>query len=106
MADVFFVKSERWEDESEWRVLQPLENGEKLEREQKIVLDDYEQPIYLFPLPPSCVTGIIFGSRMSKANKSEICRMLSPDHYSHVKRYQAVLNDKKFELNIVPEGEI
>lgn len=106
MHDVLFVKSERWNDEREWRLLQPLKNGRRLEEEGEVVLDDYEQPIYLFPFPLTCVAGIIFGSRMSKANKSEICHILSTDHYSHVKRYQAVLDDKKFELNIVPEGEI
>ena len=106
MDNVLFVKSERWKDEREWRLLQPLENGRRLEKEGEVVLDDYEQPIYLFPLPSSCITGIIIGSRMSKSNQSEMCRILSIDDYSHVKRYQAVLDDKKFELNIVPEGEI
>src|ERR1051325_3426275 len=106
MDDVLFVKSERWKDEREWRLLQPLESGRRLEKEGEVILDDYEQPIYLFSLPPSCITGIIFGSRMSNANKSEMCRILSIADYSHVKRYQAVLDDKKFELNIVAEGEI
>jgi hypothetical protein len=106
MDSVLFVKSERWKDEREWRLLQPLKNGRRLEKEGEFILDDYEQPIYLFPLPPSCVTGIIFGSRISQADKREMLRVLFTDRYSHVKRYQAVLDEKKFELNIVPEGEI
>jgi len=105
MADVFFVKSERWKDESEWRMLQPLEHRSRLKEEEDIVLDNHGQPIYLFPIPSSCITGIIFGSRMSKTDSSEIRRILSADYYSHVKRYQSVLDDKKFELKIVPEGD-
>src|SRR5205085_1681657 len=69
MDDVLFVKSERWKDEREWRLLQPLENGRRLEKNGEAVLDDQGQPIYLFLLPPTCITGIIFGSRVSNVIK-------------------------------------
>lgn len=105
-GDIFLVKSERWKDEMEWRMLQPLKSGSRLEKSGETVLDDDGQPIYLFTLPPACIKGIIFGSRMPQDDRREFSSVLSTDHYSHVKRYQAILNVKKFELNIVPEDEI
>jgi hypothetical protein len=99
------LKSEKWKDEEEWRMLQLLENGKRLEKDGKAILDDEGQPIYLFPLPPSCITGVIFGSRMSQENRGKIMHVLSTDDYSHVKPYQAVLDDRKFKLNIVPNSE-
>ena len=104
-SDIFLLKSERWKDEAEWRVLQSLENGKRLEKEGIAILDDEGQPIYLFSFPPSCITGIIFGSRMSPQNKSKIRHVLSTDDYSHVQRYRAGLDDRKFEFNIVPDRE-
>lgn len=103
--DIFLLKSEKWKDEEEWRMLQPLENGKRLEKDGIAILDDEGQPIYLFPLPPSCITGVIFGSRMSQDNRGKIMHVLSTEHYSHVKTYQAVLDDRKFRLNIVPDSE-
>jgi len=104
-SDIFLLKSEKWKDEEEWRMLQPLEKGQRLEKDGAAILDDEGQPIYLFSLPPSCITGIIFGSRMSQENKSKIMHVLSTDDYSHVKKYQADLDDRKFKLNILPDGE-
>ena len=102
-SDIFLLKSEKWKDEEEWRMLQPLENGKRLEKDGVVILDDEGQHIYLFTLPPSCITGVIFGSRMSQETRSKIMHVLSTDDYSHVKSYQAVLDDRKFKLNIVPD---
>lgn len=104
-SDIFLLKSEKWKDEEEWRMLQSLENGKRLEKDGSAILDDEGQPIYLFSFPPSCITGVIFGTRMFEQNKSRITHVLSTDDYSHVKRYQAVLDDRKFKLNIVPDSE-
>ena len=41
------------------------------------ILDNEGQPIYLFTLPPSCITGVIFGTRVSQENKSKIVDVLS-----------------------------
>ena len=105
--DIFLLKSKNWIYEEEWRMLQRLESGKRLEKDGIAILDDEGQPIYLFALPPSCITGVIFGSRVSLENKSEIMHVLSTDQYSHVKAYQAsILDDRKFRLNIVPHNEI
>jgi hypothetical protein len=95
------LKSEKWKDEEEWRMLQPLENGKRLDKDGIAILDDEGQPIYLFTLPPSCITAVIFGSRVSQENRGKIMHVLSTEHYSHVKTYQAVLDDRKFKLSIV-----
>jgi Protein of unknown function (DUF2971) len=105
-SDIFLLKSEKWKDEEEWRMLQSLENGRRLEQEGEAILDDEGQLIYLFSFPSSCITGIIFGSRMSHQNKSKLLHVLSIEDYSHVKKYQAILDDRKFKLNIVPCSEI
>jgi hypothetical protein len=104
-SDIFLLKSEKWKDEEEWRMLQSLENGTRLEKDGAAILDDEGQPIYLFSFPPSCITGIIFGSRMSQQNKSKIAHVLSTEDYSHVQKYQAILDDRKFKLHILPERE-
>jgi len=104
-SDIFLLKSEKWKDEEEWRMLQLLENGNRLDKDGIAILDDEGQPIYLFILPPSSISGVIFGSRMSHENRGKIMHVLSTDPYSHVKTYQAVLDDRKFRLNIVPDSE-
>src|SRR6185503_5800264 len=82
-SDIFLLKSEKWKDEEEWRMLQLLENGKRLEKDGIAILDDEGQPIYLFSVPSSCITGVIFGSRMSQKNRSKIMHVLSTVHYSH-----------------------
>jgi Protein of unknown function (DUF2971) len=104
--DIFLVKSEKWRDESEWRMMQSLENGQTLERDGQPSLDDEGEPIYLFSLPPSCITGIIFGTRMSQPNRHRIMHVLSTEDYWHVKRHEALLDDRRFKLNIVKANPI
>jgi hypothetical protein len=103
--DIFLSKSAEWKNEQEWRVLQFLENGMRLEDSGEAILDDEGQPIYLFSFPPSCITGIIFGTRMSDLNRNALYSILSKDEYSHVKTYQTVLDDREFRLHILPEEE-
>jgi hypothetical protein len=42
------LKSEKWKDEEEWRVLQSLENGKRLEKDGIAILDDERQPYLPF----------------------------------------------------------
>jgi hypothetical protein len=105
-SDIFLLKSQKWKDEEEWRMLKSLEDGTRLEKDGAAILDDEGQPIYVFAFPPSCITGIVFGSRISHQNKSKITHVVSTDGYSHVKRYQAVLDERKFKLNIVNVSQV
>jgi hypothetical protein len=85
-SDIFLLKSEKWRYEEEWRMLQRLENGKRLEKDGKAILDDEGQPIYLFPVPPSCIIGVIFGSRVSQKNRGKIMHVLSTDLTHTLKR--------------------
>jgi hypothetical protein len=91
--DMLLVKSKDWEYEQEWRILRLLCDADKDEGD-----------IHLFSFPPSCIKGIIFGCRMPNPMKKEISNFLVNDNrYSHVKRYIAVLDERQFRLNIVPD---
>src|SRR5207248_7596010 len=107
IEDWLFLKSKDWDYELEWRMIKFLEADDKLMNEDgQPILDVDRQEIYLFPFPPSCVTGVIFGSRMSKEKEPEILNILSENRYSHVKKYRAILDDREFKLNIVSVSEI
>jgi hypothetical protein len=56
--------------------------------------------IHLFQVPQACLVGLIFGCRMTDEKKSEIRSKLSSSSLSHVKVYEAVLDEKQFKLNI------
>lgn len=99
LAEIFFLKSKDWAYEKEWRMLRPL----PVEDTNKVFRDADGQPVYLFSFPPECVTGVIFGSRMSDSVKEDFLNFLSSDkRYSDAKLYQAVLDEKEFKLNIEP----
>jgi hypothetical protein len=98
-AEIFFFKSDDWAYEKEWRMLKPL----PVEDANKVYRDADGQPVYLFSFPPECVTGVIFGSRMPCDVRNRFLEFLSTDtRYSDVKPYQAILDEKKFRLNIEP----
>jgi hypothetical protein len=98
-AEIFFLKSDDWAYEKEWRMLKPL----PVEDADKVNRDADGQPVYLFSFPPECVTGVIFGSRMPDDVRNNFLEFLSTDRrYSYAKPYQAILDEKKFRLNIEP----
>lgn len=95
-VDMLLTKSKDWEYEQEWRVLRFLYQPNK-------TIPHSEGDIHLFAFPPACVKGVIFGCRMPVALKKEMTEFLASDgRYSHVRRYQAVQNERRFELDIVP----
>jgi hypothetical protein len=103
--EIFLTKSKKWKYEQEWRMLASFENEEDkcLKIDGKPVLDGDGLPIFLCPLPHDCITGVIFGSRMTEENKLKIANILSDDaRYSHVKIYQSVLDERAFKLHTVP----
>ena len=92
--NIFWNKSYHWEYEQEWRMIYTLEGFEK-----KLVTDNDE--IYLFSLPLDCVKGIILGCKMLEENKRNVINLLkSDDKYSHIKLYQAEIDEKEYKLNI------
>jgi Protein of unknown function (DUF2971) len=92
---IFLTKSEDWRYEDEWRMMRPLANAS----ETKVVGD---RSVHLFSFPPACVTEVILGYRMAPQFKKEIFEYLSSDEqYSHVEKYEALLDEREFKLNIV-----
>lgn len=95
-VDMLSTKSKDWEYEQEWRVLRFLHQPNK-------TIPHPEGDIHLFWFPPACVKGVIFGCRMPVSLKKEMTEFLAGDgRYSHVRRYQAVQNERRFELDIMP----
>lgn len=95
-ADIFLTKSKEWEYEQEWRIMRPLQDA-------SVVRGDRGDAIHLFYLPPHCVTGIIFGCRMLVNLRKDISEYVNRERqYSHLKKYDAVLDEREFKLNLVP----
>ena len=95
-TDIFLTKSKEWEYEQEWRIMRPL-------RDATETINVNGEAIHLFSFPPDCVTGIIFGCRTQPRLRQEISEYLSGEkEYAHLDKYEAILDEKEFKLNIVP----
>lgn len=102
--EFFLIKSKQWEYEQEWRMIASLEDAKDLNltKQGKQLIDADGLPVFLCPIPPACITGIVFGSRMTEENKTKVSDLLSNDsRYSQVKKYQSVLDEKTFKLHTI-----
>ena len=91
---LYFVKSYDWGYEQEYRLVKLLSDRNKIFTTSEGVV------CHLFKLPPECVTGIIFGLRMSQANRNIITAFLKNDsRYKHVVVYESKQGEQTFELN-------
>jgi hypothetical protein len=94
-ADILLTKSKEWRYEEEWRMLRPLQDATETRLSPIGIL-------HLFSFPPTCITEVILGYRMSTQFRSEILEFLRTERdYDHVKILLAELDDKEFRLNIV-----
>ncbi len=83
-----------WEYEQEWRMVYAFKDKED-------TLTKVDTDIFLFPLPIDCVKSIILGCRMSEENKGCFRTILrNHNKYHHIQIFQAVEDEKKFEINI------
>jgi len=96
-AELFFVKSSRWEYEAEWRMLLPLSEATKI-----IKKDPYA--IHLFKFPAQSVKKIILGARTTDRNKSIVREILAEYEYSHIELYQAQLESSSYGILINKEN--
>jgi hypothetical protein len=97
---MLLTKSEDWKYEQEWRMLCWL-------KDSSVINEVNGEPIHLFSFPTTCITGVIFGCRMSPQCKKEMIEYLARDEqYAHVKMYDAVLARRKFKLDIVPVTDV
>jgi hypothetical protein len=81
LKPVFFTKASYWGYEAEWRMIRRSAPG-------------------LLQLPKDSITGIIFGCRMPAEDRYLLLKILGD---SPIRRYMAVLRDKSFALDIVPD---
>ncbi len=94
-VDMFLTKSVDWEYEQEWRMLQPLKDADHTK-----MIDG--EAIHLFRVPPTSITGVIFGARMNVDKRNEVITTLTnSSDLSHLRISEAVLDERKFKLNIV-----
>ena len=94
--DIFFVKSEHWIYEQEWRMVLTLRDCQR-------VLEKGGCKVHLFPFPKDSVKAVMLGCRISKDTKNSIIETIREDPYfSHVKVIQAKIDDKKYKLNFNP----
>ena len=79
--DIFLTKAKQWEYEKEWRMALPGATGS-----------------YKFPSP--CLTGVIFGCRMSSEHK-EMIREWCRNREHPITHYEARESEDSYTLNIV-----
>ncbi|MFS8086046.1 MAG: DUF2971 domain-containing protein, partial [Acidobacteriota bacterium] len=93
---LFFTKDEEWKYEKEWRMVRPLSEASK-------VIENSAGNIYLFNLPPDCISGIIFGCQMSDDQQHGFIEMLKNDgRYGGISFSRALRDDRTFSLRLEP----
>lgn len=93
VTEIFFMKSEHWSYEKEWRMIEQLSECEN-------IIHSEPQNIYLFPFPKDCIKGLIFGCRIQVETKQKLISIISSDaDYSHLKIQQAEKDEQEYKLN-------
>lgn len=92
MDKVFFTKSQEWEYEQEWRIINSLKHADK-------ILTVPSGDVYLFHLPSSCIEGVILGQNMAPDKKEKIIEFMSfDDRYKHTQLLQARSSTAEFKI--------
>ena len=76
-------------------------NHWKYEEERRVLKDERDGGSGAYFFPPELLTGVIFGALMSAKDK-EILMNWIETYPTNIMKYQSVLNDKKYKLDIVP----
>lgn len=89
---LLFTKPEVWQYEQEWRLPRFLTDGSASASDPDVVL---------FDLPPTTVTGVILGPRMTQGKQAEIIDSLRIDSdLSHIRILRAKLSETTYDLEI------
>lgn len=94
--NLFYIKSQEWEPEKEWRSTAYLLNPDKLIR-----VPDHD-PICLYNFVAKSVTGVIFGIWMEQKDIDEVLKVLDQPRYKHVLRSQVQESDNDYSVVIKP----
>ena len=93
--DVLFTKSDHWDYEEEWRLVQPLSAHDER-------IEEGEDKVYLFEWPPGALKAIVTGCKMEDDILEELKALLQKDRYSHVDLYGARTSREEFGLEYEP----
>jgi len=96
-TELFFVKSKKWDYESEWRMVLPLSDATK-------VVEKNPYAIHLFKFPAESVKKIIIGARTSDNNRSVIRSLITEKELSHIELYGAHLDSSSYGIIINKEN--
>lgn len=90
----FFTKSEHWEYEEEWRMVQSLEHADT----------EFEadgERICLFSVPEDAFSEIVVGARMNDERRDHLIDVIKSEvAFGHVDISQAAVDSKEFQLSI------
>jgi hypothetical protein len=90
---MIMTKADVWAYEREWRMLQTLDSAdEKIEE---------KSTVYLYRIPPKCVTSIILGCRMSFNDETSIRNILMTQEFTHVRLFKAEQDRNDYRLNLI-----
>lgn len=93
--DLLLTKGCDWKYEEEWRMLMPPDYASYWAYSEKIK----DQLIFLFEVPPNCITSVIIGCNAGDSLKSQILGLRDNSATSHIQIQQAEIDDVDYKLN-------
>jgi tetratricopeptide (TPR) repeat protein len=96
-ASTLLTKSTDWSYEMEWRMLI------RFPRFAHEVFRRRGQVVHLVSLPPSCITSVILGARMSERSRARFEQIVDTHYPQAILRY-AELDKRLFQV-VLPDGE-
>jgi len=90
---LFLRKSEKWQNEAEWRMIRKLE-----ERTSYI---PGTPPVYLFEIPREAIKALILGAQISSEDIDGICKKVSTSRdWTHLQMFKATLARSGYGVEI------
>lgn len=95
LPQVVSQKPEAWSYECEWRIIQALQDADKIV--------DGEVPTHLFQFPSGCLKEVIFGNRASDETRAKVYDIFSNPAFDHVLRKRIVPDTHSDNLLVVDD---
>ncbi|RDE18963.1 DUF2971 domain-containing protein [Motiliproteus coralliicola] len=103
LDECFFLKSNDWWTEREWRYVLPIAEADEIWN----VNDNEKQTMALYRVPPDAIVSVTFGVKVPDDTIEELrSNIIDNEIYKHVKLYQAKMCNEKFDLIVhsIDEG--
>jgi Protein of unknown function (DUF2971) len=109
LIDSYFIKGNDWSYEREWRLVKPLDQATKIislspndkqpnDQQFPSFVSLSPDDIALYRVPYAAITSIIFGARMSEADREALLQCRKIRKFDHVQFSRATLSKDRFEL--------